>query len=79
MDVRKEYEYGRVKITQTDDGQWWVLLLEAEMGEWLTTAYDRELPGLLHGEHLRSFEQHVATGEERDIIAYWRQHAPAKF
>ena len=75
MDVRKMYKSDRVKITQTDDGEWWVLLLEGAMDEWERTAYARSLRGLLDGDHMRCFERFHATGEERDVIEEWRRHA----
>ena len=75
MDVQREYEYGRMKITQTNDGEWWLLFLADDMGKWIPSTFAPELSGLLHGEHLHSFERFHATSEERDMIVYWRQHA----
>ena len=75
MDVRKMYKSDRVKITQTDDGEWWVLLLEGAMAEWERTAVARSLRGLLDGDHMRCFERFHASGEERDVIEEWRRHA----
>ena len=75
MDVRKMYKSDRVKITQTDDGEWWVLLLEGAMGEWEKTAIDRSLRGLLDGDHMRCFERFHASEDEREKIDEWRRQA----
>ncbi len=75
MDVRKMYKSDRVKITQTDDGEWWVLLLEGAMAEWERTAVARSLRGLLDGDHMRCFERFHASGEDRDVIEEWRKRA----
>lgn len=75
MDIRREYSADRVRIAQTECGEWWCLLLEGVMGEWERTAYARSLRGVLEGDHLRCFEQFHATGEEREMIAEWRRHA----
>ena len=75
MDVRKMYKSDRVKITQTDDGEWWVLLLEGAMAEWERTAVARSLRGLLNGDHMRCFERFHASGEDRDVIEEWRKRA----
>ena len=75
MDVRKMYKSDRVKITQTDDGEWWVLLLAGAMAEWERTAVARSLRGLLDGDHMRCFERFHASGEDRDVIEEWRKRA----
>ena len=80
MEIRRVLEFDHMHIEQMtaandDRGEWWGLFLMDDDEEWIKTAIDRSLRGLLDGDHMRCFERFHATGEEREVIEEWRRQA----